>query len=235
MRRFVSWTHWAVAITCLLALGVGSAARAEIVSSPFERFVTSWMGVVGVIGGDDEEGEEDDLEDEDADDDRTHEIADDDSAEKRERERRHRDGARAEGDRHRRHGGHGRHGEHGDRPHYRPHHPGMGPERMGPPGGPDMHHMAMRGFHEIIRRLARIEEKLGIEDRPPSGPHGDRPQPRLDIPEDMRRKMEERMQEGRRRMEEAKGRMEEARKRFQAMEERIKQLEAEVERLKAAK
>jgi tetrahydromethanopterin S-methyltransferase subunit G len=88
----------------------------------------------------------------------------------------------------------------------------MGPDRMGPPGGPDMHHMAMRGFHEIIRRLARIEEKLGIENAPPSGP-----------------------MEGRRRMEEAKGRMEEARKRLQAMEERIKQLEAEVERLKAAK
>ena len=119
---------------------------------------------------------------------------------------------------------------------------------MGPPGGPNMHHMAMRGFQEIIRRLARIEQKLGIENAPPSGPTGDRPRrpeaemrgprrpegsaerpmPRLDIPEDMRRTMEERMQEGRRRMEEA-------RKRFQAMEERIKQLEAEVERLKAAK
>lgn len=255
MRRFVSWTHWAVAVACLLALGVGSAARAEIVSSPFERFVASWMGVVGVIGGADEESEADDLEDEDTDDDRAHEIADDDSAEKREREHRHRDGERAEGDRHRRHGGHGRHGDHGDRPHHRPHHPGMGPDRMGPPGGPDMHHMAMRGFQEIIRRLARIEQKLGIENAPPSGPTGDRPRrpeaemrgprrpegsaerpmPRLDIPEDMRRKMEERMQEGRRRMEEAKGRMEEARKRFQAMEERIKQLEAEVERLKAAK
>jgi hypothetical protein len=104
---------------------------------------------------------------------------------------------------------------------------------MGPPGGPDMHHMAMRGFHEIIRRLARIEEKLGIEDAPPSGPRGERR--RHDIPEDVRRTMEERMQEGRRRMEAAKGRMEEARKRFQAMEDRIKQLEAGVERLKAAK
>jgi hypothetical protein len=247
MRRFVSWSHSAVALGCLLSFGAGPAARAEIVTSPFERFVASWMGIVGVIGAADEPGAADELEVEIADDDRAYEIADDDSGERPHRgEHRHRDRERGEGGRRCRHGCHGRHGDHGppehrfhhhahgDRPHHRRHHhDGMGPGRMGPPAGPDMHHMAMRGLHEIIRRLARIEEKLGIEDAPPSGARGEHR--RRDIPEDVRRNMEARMQEGRRRMEEAKGRMEEARKRFQAMEERIKQLEAEVERLKAAK
>ena len=128
----------------------------------------------------------------------------------------------------------------------------MGPGPMGPPGGPDLHHAALRAFSEISRRLARIEEKLGIESGPPSGPQGDRrPRPemqrprgpqggegvreRRDIPEDVRRQMEQRMQEGRRHMEQAKERMEQARQKFQAMQERIEQLEAEVERLKAGK
>ena len=139
----------------------------------------------------------------------------------------------------------------------RPHrgHRGMGPGHMGPPGGPDGHHHAMRAFREIIRRLERIEEKLGIEAGPPSGREWDRPRrprpemdgpraprgdgdrsrERAEPPEDVRRQMQERMEQGRRRMAEAKDRMEQARQRFQAMEERVKSLEAEIERLKGAK
>jgi hypothetical protein len=272
MRRLMSPVFVvAVSAAGLLALGGASAARAEVATGPFEQLVAAWMGVVGVIGADEEMEDETALAEPFADetDENTFVIDDegDDSDEGEEgeekakphRERRDRD--RGEGGRRHHRGGHP-HGDHGHRDHGHGgphmggrHHPGMGPGRMGSPGGPDMHHPAMRAFHEIIRRLARIEEKLGIEDAPPSGPHGDHPRhprpemhrprgpagsaeqpmPRLDIPEEMRRKMEERMQEGRRRMEEAKGRMDEARKRFQAMEERVKQLEAEVERLKAAK
>lgn len=136
-----------------------------------------------------------------------------------------------------------------------PRHRGLGPGHMGPPGGPDGHHHAMRAFREIIHRLGRIEEKLGIEAGPPSGREWDRlrrPRPEMDepraprgdgdrlrerpeLPEDVRRQMQERMEQGRRRMAEAKDRMEQARQRFQAMEERVKSLEAEIERLKGAK
>jgi hypothetical protein len=251
----------AVFAACLLALGRAPAARAEVATGPFDRFVAAWMGVVGVIGADAE------MEDEPAaaesfaaetdantftiDEENADREAGEEKAQRR-RERRERD--HGEGGRRHHRGGHGHGGHAHDAPPMRgPRHPGMGAGHMGHhPGGPAMHHHALRAFHEIIRRLGRIEEKLGIEAAPPSGPHGEqrwqrpemrrprgpaaeRPLPRLDIPEDMRRQMEERMREGRRRMEEAKGRMEEARKRFQAMEERIKQLEAEIERLKGAK
>jgi hypothetical protein len=260
----------AVFAACLLALGRVPAARAEVATGPFDRLVAAWMGVVGVIGADaDLENEPASAESVTAETDENTFTIDEEGEDgaaredKAQRRREHRDRDHGEGGRRHRRGGHplGEHAhrEHAHREHGHggppvggPHHPGMGPGRMGPPGGPDMRHPAMRAFHEIIRRLGRIEEKLGIESGPPSGPHGDqrrqrpemgrprgpgaeRPLPRLDIPEDMRRQMEERMREGRRRMEEAKGRMEEARKRFQAMEERIKQLEAEVERLKATK
>ena len=219
MRRFTFPLSLAVlAGACLLACGVVPAVRADGPTGGFDQFVASWMGVVGVVGGDGET-------DEDA---ATFAIdGDDEDGEREDRpRRRHREGDRPH------HGG--------GRPPHGPHHPGMGP-----PGGPDLHRAAMRGFHEIIRRLARIEEKLGIEDasprfegdrpRPPRGPEGsaERPQPRREMPEEMRRMMEERMQEGRRRMEQAKDRMEEARRRFQEMEEKIRQLEAEVARLKA--
>lgn len=231
MRRQVSpASSLAATAACLLFLG--SAARAPAAPGPFEQVVASWMGVVAVIGA---EGDEQaaasfaDAADED-----TFEIDDGDADE---RPHHHRGDDRPDRERRHHRGGH---------PHGGPHHPGMGPERMGPPGGPDMHRAAMRAFHEIIRRLGRIERQLGIESGPPSGPEGERPRrsrpemdrprgpgaaaerplDRRDLPEDVRRKMEERMQEGRRRMEQA-------REKFRDMEERIKQLEAEVARLKA--
>jgi tetrahydromethanopterin S-methyltransferase subunit G len=227
---------------CLLWLGSAPVVRADGPSSPFEQLVASWMGVVGVIGAGAEGGAADgfEIDEKDAD-----EAAAEDKREDAERkgdERRHRD---------HRGRGHHRPGGQGDRRHGPPP-PGM----MGPGphhGDADMHHHAMRAFHEIIRRLARIEEKLGIEDAPPSGPRGDRrprpemrgprgpeggaerPRRQLDIPEDVRRQMAERMESGRRKMAEARERMENARRRLQEMEERIEQLEAEMARLKGAK
>lgn len=102
-----------------------------------------------------------------------------------------------------------------------------------------MHADASRQLDEIIARLGRIEQRLGIE-TPGHGPHRtaerpDRPQSpgRPEVSEEMRRAMEQRMQEGRKRMEEAHERMEEAKKKFREMEERIRSLEAEVRKLRA--
>jgi hypothetical protein len=69
-------------------------------------------------------------------------------------------------------------------------------------------------------------------DRPPAAPGGVFERPGM--PEEMRRRMEERMQEGRGMMDQARQRMEEARQRFEDMQKRIEELEAEVKRLKAA-
>jgi hypothetical protein len=253
MRRLPSLVSiGAASAACLLALGWSVPARAA--TGPLDQFVAAWMGVVAVIGADAVAA--DGTEMIAGDDDRTFAIDDEgdegDEARRPDRDRRSGEDRHADG-RRRHHGDHPHGGPHHGRMHDRgPHHGGMGPGRMGPPGGPDAHHPAMRAFHEIIRRLARIEEKLGIESGPPSGPRGDRrPRPemqrprgpqegegvreRRDIPEDVRRQMEQRMQEGRRHMEQAKERMEQARQKFQAMQERIEQLEAEVERLKAGK
>lgn len=130
-----------------------------------------------------------------------------------------------------------------------------------PPGPPPGPHHVMRHFDEIIARLAKIEEKLGIDDPvregprpehgPPRGPRAGRSpgMQRLEIPEEMRRRMEQRMREGLRPddgtgsrpprpdgmgrgPEEMRRRMEEARTRFREMQERIERLEAEITRLK---
>lgn len=140
-----------------------------------------------------------------------------------------------------------------------------GAGRRGPPPGPPPGppHV-MRHFDEIIARLAKIEEKLGIDDPvregprpehgPPRGPRAGRSpgMQRLEIPEEMRRRMEQRMREGLRPddgsgprqprpawpdgmgrgPEEMRRRMEEARTRFREMQERIERLEAEIARLK---
>ncbi len=103
-----------------------------------------------------------------------------------------------------------------------------------------MHGHAFRQLDEISARLGRIEERLGIES-PGHGPrHGDsarpeHPQPpsRPEVSEEMRRAMEQRMQEGRKRMEEAQDRLEQAKQKFREMEERIRRLEAEVRTLRA--
>lgn len=112
---------------------------------------------------------------------------------------------------------------------------------MGPmPRPTPMHDHAFQQLDEIIARLGRIEQRLGI------GPAGQGPQhspgewtertqpsSRPEISEEMRRAMEQRMQEGRKRMEEVHARMEEAKKKFREMEERIRSLEAEVRKLRA--
>jgi hypothetical protein len=226
----------AVSAALLLALGGAPAVHAEVATGPFDRLVAAWMGVVGVIGADEEAEDEaewtESFDDERAD--NTFAINDEGDAVGSPRRQRGA-GDWAEGGRHRHRDGHAQGGRHmGGPPMHGPHHRGMGPGRIGPPEGPDEHRHAMRAFREIIRRLGRIEEKLGIEAEPRSGREGDRPRWPRDVPEDVRRQMDARMQEGRRRMAEAKDRMEQARQRFQAMEERVKQLEAEVERLKGA-
>lgn len=113
------------------------------------------------------------------------------------------------------------------------------PHGMGPMLRP-LHDEASRQLDEIIARLGRIEQRLGI-DASAHGQHrspGERPERsepprRPEISEEMRRAMEQRMQEGRKRMEEAHERMEEAKKKFREMEERIRSLEAEVRKLRA--
>lgn len=230
MRRLLFPVSFvAVSAALVLALGGAPAVRAEGAPGPFDRLVAAWMGVVGVIGADDEAEDEAAWTESFADEMADNTFAIDDEGDAVGSPRRER-GARdwAEGGRHHQRAGHPK----GGPPRHGPHHPGMGPGHMGPPGGPDGHHHAMRAFREIIRRLGRIEEKLGIEIEPRSGREGDRSRRPRDVPEDARRQMDARMQEGRRRMAEAKDRMEQARQRFQAMEERVKQLEAEVERLK---
>ena len=235
MRRLLFPVSFvAVSAALVLALGGSPAVRAEVATGPFDRLVAAWMGVVGVIGADDATEDEavrtESFDDDGAD----NTLAIDDEGAAVGSPRRERGGGDwAEGGRHHHRDGHAKGGRPmGGPPRHGPHHPGMGPGHMGPPGGPDGHHHAMRAFREIIRRLGRIEEKLGIEAEPPSGREGDRPRGPREVPEDVRRQMDARMQEGRRRMAEAKDRMEQARQRFQAMEERVKQLEAEVERLK---
>lgn len=109
------------------------------------------------------------------------------------------------------------------------------PHGMGP-----MHDEASRQLDEIIARLGRIEQRLGVDasghgqHRSP-GERPERPQPpaRPEVSDEMRQAMEQRMQEGRRRMDEAHERMEEAKKKFREMEERIRSLEAEVRKLRA--
>ena len=227
-----------VAVSAALVLGLGGApaVRAEVATGPFDRLVAAWMGVVGVIGADDAAEDEAAWTESFADEMADNTFAIDDEGDAVGSPRRERGaGDWAEGGRHHHHqrDGHAKGGRPmGGPPRHGPHHPGMGPGRMGPPGGPDGHHHAMRAFREIIRRLDRIEEKLDIETGPPSGRDRDRPRSPREVPEDVRRQMEDRMQEGRRRMAEAKDRMEQARQRFQALEERVKQFEAELARLK---
>ena len=138
-----------------------------------------------------------------------------------------------------------------------PHGPGpirMGPQPphatphgvpQGPPHGDAMHGSplpaeAMRRLDEIVEHLRHIDARLGGPPRPAAPGHHpegtpDRPLHRLDIPEDMRRMLEQKLDEGRRRMEQAQDRMEDGRRRFQELEERIRRLEAEVERLRAGR
>lgn len=102
---------------------------------------------------------------------------------------------------------------------------------------------------EILARLGRIEAQLDGRAGGPPRPAVRGPRP--EVPEHVRRMMEERMRErgpraegrpempeevreqARKRMEEGRERMDQARQAFRRMEERIKKLEAEIARLKA--
>ena len=111
---------------------------------------------------------------------------------------------------------------------------------------------AMQKLDRIVERLDRIVGRMGPggprpgrpehqgfgpgpgpgHDGPPhDGPPHDRPRwggagQRPEMPPEMRKMIEERMEQGRERMEKA-------REKFRDLEERVKSLEAEVERLKA--
>lgn len=228
------------------------------VAHALQQSVAAWMSVVAFLADDDDDrGPRHEREHRDGHAEHGRQHGD--------REGRHADRDHHHGDRHGHHAEHeGRHREHADRPGQHggfPHHPrgmwgghgdrggrplpspGMGrpPHGMGPMPRPSfMHDHASRQLDEIIARLGRIEERLGIGS-PGHGPHSgagprpERPQTpsRPEVSEEMRRAMEQRMQEGRKRMEEAHDRMEEAKKKFREMEERIRRLEAELQRLRA--
>lgn len=84
-------------------------------------------------------------------------------------------------------------------------------------------------------REPRPERGRRPEVEPPQRGEADaeRPRQRLDIPEDMRRMMQQKLDEGRRRMEQAQQQAEEGQRRSRELEERIRGLEAELDRLRA--
>jgi Spy/CpxP family protein refolding chaperone len=117
----------------------------------------------------------------------------------------------------------------GQGPHSPGHSPGLSPgmeQQRGPrPHGPKW--MGERGPEGFGPRSA---------DQGPRGPNTDRMEGgfarRLDLPEEMRQKMEERMRQGREQMEQAREKMAQAREKFMEMQQRIEKLEAEVKQLK---
>ena len=239
MKRRLSRVPLIAFVVCsLLMVCMGPVLAMEVIPTPFQRAIASWMGVVALVADDgveagrhdDEDDDEDEDEDEDGDEDKDAQHG------------RRRGGERAEWD------GHGRRGMSGDR----------GPGGRGPaprgPGGPPPHmrmeHMqrmradSLGRVSEIIDRLTRIEQKLDAaprmgnpwSPRPAEAGRGERARPPMAaMPPEAQERMRTMMEEGRKRMAEAHERMEQARKKFQEMEERIKKLEAEVERLKAGR
>ena len=124
----------------------------------------------------------------------------------------------------------------GQGPHSPGHSPGMEQQRGPRPQGPRW--MGERGPEGFGPRSA---------DQGPRGPNADRMEGgfarRLDLPEEMRQKMEERMRQGREQMEErmrqgreqmeqAREKMAQAREKFMEMQKRIEKLEAEVKQMK---
>jgi uncharacterized small protein (DUF1192 family) len=242
-RRISRVALIACVVFSLVLVCMGTGLATEVTSTPFQRAIASWMGMVALVADDGTEAERhDEKDDEDEDDDEDKDA----------RHGRRRSGERAEWD------GRGRRGMSGD---WGP--GGRGPSAHGPgargpgargPGGPPpqmrmepMQHMrvdALGRVSEIIDRLTRIEQKLDAaprmgnpwSPRPAEAGRGERARPPVAaMPPEAQERMRTMMEEGRKRMAEAHERMEQARKKFQEMEERIKKLEAEVERLKAGR
>lgn len=201
----------------------------------FQYTAEAWMGVVSLVSDqsqDDAAGNSDDELDDELDDDE-HDDAQ----------------AKKSGRKHRKHKQrpHGpsieEHGRGPEREH------GRGPEgRMPPPPPQDMRKVVMDRLDDVIATLSRIENQLGSREGDRRSPGDARGGPRggsedmhrripegNQMPDGMRRMIEERMQEGRKRMEDGQRRMEEARKQFKQMQQRIEKLEAEVQQLKREK
>lgn len=227
-RRISRVALIACVVFSLVLVCMGTGLATEVTSTPFQRAIASWMGMVALVADDGTEAERhDEKDDEDEDDDEDKDA----------RHGRRRSGERAEWD------GRGRRGMSGD----------WGPGGRGPGGPPPQMRMepmqrmrvdALGRVSEIIDRLTRIEQKLDAAPRMgnPWSPRsaeagrGERARPPVAaMPPEAQERMRTMMEEGRKRMAEAHERMEQARKKFQEMEERIKKLEAEVERLKAGR
>lgn len=262
---FASSPLFFVCMSCLWValMTMTSGWQSAVAGEPgiFQYTAEAWMGVVSLVSdqsqddaagnSDDELDEEDDeLDDEDDD--------EDDDAQAKKSGRKHRKHGAGRGSPKQGQGQAQSRHKHQQRPHgpsveehgrgpEREH--GRGPEgRMPPPPPQDMRKVVMDRLDDVIATLSRIENQLGSREgdrRSPGdargGPRGSSEDMHRRIPEGnqmpdgMRRMIEERMQEGRKRMEDGQRRMEEARKQFKQMQQRIEKLEAEVQQLKREK
>jgi len=217
-----------------------SGSQSAVAGEPgiFQYTAEAWMGVVSLVSDqseDDAAGNSDDELDEE--DDELDDDEDDDAQAKKSGRKHRKHKQRPHGpsiDEH----GRGPEREHGRRPE----------GRMPPPPPHDMRKVVMDRLDDVIATLSRIENQLGSREGDRRSPGDARGGPRggsedmhrripdgNQMPDGMRRMIEERMQEGRKRMEEGQRRMEEARKQFKQMQQRIEKLEAEVQQLKREK
>lgn len=254
---FASRPLFFVCMSCLWVafMTMTSGWQSAVAGEPglFQYTAEAWMGVVSLVSDqseDDAAGDSDDELDEEDDD-----LDDDENDEDEDAQ------AKKSGRKHRKHGagpgspkqGQGQ-AQSGHKDKQRPHGPsieehGRGPEgRMPPPPPQDMRRVVMDRLDDVIATLSRIENQLGSREGDRRSPGDARGGPRggsedmlrripdgNQMPDGMRRMIEERMQEGRKRMEEGQRRMEEARKQFKQMQQRIEKLEAEVQQLKREK
>jgi len=240
---FASSPLFFVCMSCLWVafMTMTSGWQSAVAGEPgiFQYTAEAWMGVVSLVSDqseDDAAGNSDDeLDDEE--DDELDDDEDDDAQAKKSGRKHRKHKQRPHGpsiDEH----GRGPEREHGRRPE----------GRMPPPPPHDMRKVVMDRLDDVIATLSRIENQLGSREGDRRSPGDARGGPRggsedmhrripdgNQMPDGMRRMIEERMQEGRKRMEEGQRRMEEARKQFKQMQQRIEKLEAEVQQLKREK
>ena len=240
---FASRPLFFVCMSCLWVafMTMTSGWQSAVAGEPglFQYTAEAWMGVVSLVSDqseDDAAGNSDDeLDDEE--DDELDDDEDDDAQAKKSGRKHRKHKQRPHGpsiDEH----GRGPEREHGRRPE----------GRMPPPPPHDMRKVVMDRLDDVIATLSRIENQLGSREGDRRSPGDARGGPRggsedmhrripdgNQMPDGMRRMIEERMQEGRKRMEEGQRRMEEARKQFKQMQQRIEKLEAEVQQLKREK
>lgn len=241
---FASSPLFFVCMSCLWValMTMTSGWQSAVAGEPgiFQYTAEAWMGVVSLVSDqseDDTAGNSDDELDEEDDELDDDEDEDEDAQAKKSGRKHRKHKQRPHGpsiDEH----GRGPEREHGRRPE----------GRMPPPPPQDMRKVVMDRLDDVIATLSRIENQLGSREGDRRSPGDARGGPRggsedmhrripdgNQMPDGMRRMIEERMQEGRKRMEEGQRRMEEARKQFKQMQQRIEKLEAEVQQLKREK